>query len=456
MAMRPWPTKPLLAIATFCAIITAPEYIPQFHNWHIYEWDTAPAVLDFQPRKQAAAEDDEIARLRPDLAATAEKALKLQGPEGSLDAFYAALLRTEQGQPQGITKILHYGDSPTTADLITADVRSFLQRRFGDAGHGNYLPARPWAWYNHRHLDSDSDGWQVFPATLKGEKDGAYGVAGVSFNGQPGAYSRIKLKRPGAQRMTLLYMGRPGGGSLRISADGEELGVLETGVPEPRAAREVYRISPGTKQIELRVEAGSVRLFSVSFETGRAGVVYQSLGLNGVWAGVMANYINEAHWAEQLKQERPDLVILNYGTNESGFPKYVDSTYDDDLRKLLKRVRRALPEASCMVMSPMDRGVRETGGQIGTAPALPRLVAIQAKVATEEGCAFFNTFEAMGGPGTMGKWYMAEPRLVSADFIHPMAAGGKIVASLFYDSLMKGYNLYKLKRLRSTLAEVRH
>jgi lysophospholipase L1-like esterase len=156
-----------------------------------------------------------------------------------------------------------------------------------------------------------------------------------------------------------------------------------------------------------------------------------------------------------LRQERPNLVILNYGTNESGFPKYIDSTYDDDLRKLLKRVRKALPDTSCMVMSPMDRGVRESGGEIGTVPALPRLVAIQAKIATEEGCAFYNTFEAMGGPGTMGKWYMAEPRLVSADFIHPMPAGGKIVASLFYDSLMKGYNLYKLRRLRTALAEVR-
>ena len=288
MAIRPWPTKPLLAIATFCAIITAPEYIPQFHNWRIYEWDTAPTVLDFQPRKQSAAEDDEIARLRPDLTATAEKALKLQGPEGSLDAFHAALLRTEQGQPQGITRILHYGDSPTTADLITADVRNFMQRRFGDAGHGNYLPARPWAWYNHRYLDSDSDGWQVSPATLRGEKDGAYGIAGVSFSGRPGAYSRIKLKRPGAQRMTVLYMGRPGGGSLKLSADGEELGLLQTGMAEQRAAREIYRLSPGTKEIELRVAEGSVRIFSVSFETGNAGVVYQSLGLNGVWAGVMA------------------------------------------------------------------------------------------------------------------------------------------------------------------------
>ncbi len=449
--MQLWPLKSLLTIVTFCAIIAAPQFIPQFHNWRIFEWATVPSVLDFQPRKQAAPEEDEQGRLRPDIETAGAAALKLQGPEGALDAFYASLLRTERGESPPVTRILHYGDSPTTGDLITADVRQFMQGRFGDAGHGAYVPVRPWAWYNHRYLDSSSGGWQVSPATLKGEQDGAYGLAGVSLTGSTGAYSRVKLRKAGTQRMIVAYMGQPGGGAVRIAADGEEIGVLETEMPEQRAAREAYRLPPGAREIELKVVSGKVRLFSLSFESGAGGVIYESLGLNGVWAGVLAHFVNEAHWAEQLRQVRPDLVILNYGTNESGFPKYVDSTYDDDLRKLLRRVRRALPDTSCLVMSPMDRGVREAGGEIGTVPALPRLVAIQARVASEEGCAFYNTFEAMGGPGTMGRWYMAEPRLVSADFIHPMPAGGKIVAALFYDSLMKGYNLYKLRRLRNTM-----
>jgi hypothetical protein len=62
----------------------------------------------------------------------------------------------------------------------------------------------------------------------------------------------------------------------------------------------------------------------------------------------------------------------------------------------------------------------------------------------------------MGGPGTMGKWYMAEPRLVSADFIHPMPSGAKIVGSLLYQAILDGYNSFKLKRLREQrTAEVR-
>ena len=52
----------------------------------------------------------------------------------------------------------------------------------------------------------------------------------------------------------------------------------------------------------------------------------------------------------------------------------------------------------------------------------------------------------------VGKWYMAEPRLVSADFIHPMPAGARIVGTLLYQALMDGYNSYKLKQLRRAVA----
>jgi lysophospholipase L1-like esterase len=63
--------------------------------------------------------------------------------------------------------------------------------------------------------------------------------------------------------------------------------------------------------------------------------------------------------------------------------------------------------------------------------------------------AFFNTFQAMGGEGTMARWYAAEPRLVGSDYIHPMPAGAKIVGELLYGSLRDGYNEYKLRQLKS-------
>lgn len=449
----PWPLKPFAVLATFGLMITLPQYIPQWYNWRVYEWRSASSLFDFQPRmRKESPVEEELARLRPAAPQPGQDPLKIADPHGAMEAFYSSLLRTERGEPGAVTRILHYGDSPVTADLITADVRALLQERFGDAGHGAYLIAKPWAWYAHRGVDVKADGWKADPATLRGQKDGWYGLGGVSFTGGAGAYSRLRLKRPGHTRLVLSYVAQPGGGELQILAGDIEAGVLDTAAPETAAAQQTFDIPPEAQEIELRVTRGPVRLFQVELFKPNPGIVYDSIGLNGTWAGVLAWHMNAHHWAGQLRLARPNLVIIQYGTNESGYRKYIDSTYPRDVKEIITRVRAAVPEASILIMSPMDRGVRESSGVIGTMPSIPHLVAVQAKLAAENGCAFFNTFEAMGGPGTMGKWYMAEPRLVSADFIHPLPAGGRIVGTLLYNALMDGFNAYKLRLLRQTVA----
>jgi len=104
-------------------------------------------------------------------------------------------------------------------------------------------------------------------------------------------------------------------------------------------------------------------------------------------------------------------------------------------------------------MSPMDKGERDANHDIVTLPTIPRLVEIQRQVAAETGCAFFNTFQAMGGQGTMGRWYGAEPRLVGADYIHPMPAGARIVGELLFSALRDGFNQFKLQQLKEKVAE---
>lgn len=446
--MTIWPRKPLLTLATLAALAAAPHSVPGLERWQGIGRNALAQVLEFTPRSASLAPvDDQRAIIEPAAGAVADDLI--HDPAHALDSFYASLLRTERNEPGAVTRILHYGDSPATADLITADLRQLLQTRFGDAGHGLHLLARPWAWYGHRGVEVSAEGWEMAVVTQRRAADGWYGVAGVSFTGQTGARSRFKLRSARHTRLVVHYAGGPEGGRLVVRGSENELGLIDTQMPAPASARGSVSLPPGLQEVELRVTRGTVRLFAVSFETPGPGVIYDSLGLNGVSAAALVYFMNEAHWAGQLRAAQPSLVILNYGTNESGFDKYVDGSYREDLRKALRRIRRALPGTPLLVMSPMDRGVREATDAIGTIPALPRLVNIQREVAIEEGCAFFNTFAAMGGKGTMGKWYLSEPRLVSADFIHPLPAGGKIVANLLERAMMRGYNHYKLRLLRA-------
>ena len=84
---------------------------------------------------------------------------------------------------------------------------------------------------------------------------------------------------------------------------------------------------------------------------------------------------------------------------------------------------------------------------------MPRLVATESKIAADTGVAFFNTFEAMGGSGTMGRWYTSEPRLVGVGLHPPMPAGARIVGELLFSALREGFNQYKLRELKQKIVE---
>jgi lysophospholipase L1-like esterase len=197
-------------------------------------------------------------------------------------------------------------------------------------------------------------------------------------------------------------------------------------------------------------------MFGITLEKPQTGVVYDTIGLNGASISVLALIFNESHWAEELRHRNPDLVVINYGTNESSFAAFLTTEYEKELREAIRRIRAALPNASILVMSPMDRG-QKNDGEIETLPTIPRIVDIQRRVAAALQCGFYNTFEAMGGAGTMARWYDSQPRLVSADFIHPTPAGARIVATVFVRELIAGLNRYKLHQVmnRDAVAGVR-
>src|SRR5690606_24502881 len=96
-------------------------------------------------------------------------------------------------------------------------------------------------------------------------------------------------------------------------------------------------------------------------------------------------------------------------------------------------------EASCLIMSLVDHGKRVGKYGIETLKIVPKLVESQRKVALAQGCAFYDTFTAMGGDGSIGRWYHANPRLANADFAHPTIKGQEVIAELFTQALLSSY-----------------
>lgn len=440
-----YPTKILQTAATLAVLLTLPDFIPYFKDYKVLDWRFAGQVLDFAPHGQSTTpvEAEEL-RLRPSTDVNKTGLYKIQDRSGNLKTFYKSLYDTELKKSPGITHILHYGDSPTTADLITADVRALLQRQFGDAGHGFIFIDKPWEWYEHRGVEISGAGWEMEPANKSNVKDGQFGLGGVSFFGQWGSVASVRVKDNTHTVVEVSYLEQPSGGSFVLFGDKFPIATINTNGTQTKPGFATYTVNPGISEYSIGNVQGHVRLYGMRLGKMTPGVVYSSLGLNGAYISLLASMFGEEHWAAQLRQATPQLVVINYGTNESVYPSFVHKTFERELLKVIQRVRKAVPESSILVMSPMDRGQHMSTGDIGSVPALAQLVTMEQQVAAANDCAFFNTFEAMGGPGTMGRWYQSEPRMVGADLIHPMPAGAKLVGNLLYKALLEGYNNYKL------------
>ena len=369
----------------------------------------------------------------------------------ALENFFKALYETETAQMQ--TRVCHYGDSPITNDGITSTIRRKLQLRFGDAGHGFVLAARPWAWYQHAGVYHEAAGtWNSDPMFIS-KGDHMFGLGGASFTADStNASASFGTAEDGevgrlVSAFDIYFLAQPGGGDFEVEIDGVHHARVSTNGEPVKSSFHEVRIPEGPHRMTLKPAGnGEVRIFGVALETGSRGVQYDSLGVNGAFIGLLAHYLDEQHWAEQLRHRRPDLVIIGYGANESQFERLPMDQYEKDTREVIRRIRSALPDVSILFLGPMDRGERGAGGGVVTRPMIKKLTAYQRRISVESECAFFDTFTAMGGEGTVARWREAKPRLMGGDFTHPTAQGAEIVGTLIYDAMMRAYEQYKERR----------
>jgi len=357
----------------------------------------------------------------------------------ALDSFYAALAKTRAKQPGAVTRILHYGDSVITSDYVSGTMRRKLQTELGDAGHGFILVANPWEWYFHNDVvHGAGEGWSSSRITGPTTRDGMYGLGGVTFSGTPGASAFFGTSDKGTfgkkvSRFDVYYLETEAGGEVEAKI-GTTVEKFTTKGPDKVSRIKSFTVADGEAKLSLRVLTGNPRLFGVALERDQSGVVYDALGANGARAELLGS-INGAHWGEQMALRKPSLVVLQYGTNESEAPGLA-ANYEKTLSAVVATIKAAAPNASILIASPLDRAETAEGGGLRTKPIIKRIVEAQRHVAKESGVAFWNTFEAMGGEGSMAKWMRTG--LGGGDFTHPTPQGAEVIGDLFSKSLTTG------------------
>jgi hypothetical protein len=363
----------------------------------------------------------------------------------ALDGFFRALSATAQKRAHAITRIAHFGDSIVVSDLVSGTLRRKLQTEFGDAGHGFMLIANAWPAYFHNDVTRYATaGWSVSRIVGPYAEDGLYGLGGVSFKADRNTLARFGTAKSGdfgrsVSHFVLDYLEDPSGGSMQISVDGAAKAVVDTRGPAKKSAYFSLDVPDGPHEFELYTKSGRSRAFGVVLERDVPGVVLDALGVQGARIRFLDKQ-DDAHWAEQLGWRKPDLLIYEFGANESGDGfLYPMVDYHRTMKDVLEQGKRALPGSSCLVIGAMDRAAK-VGDEIASMRVIPALVEEQRKASAEVGCAFFDTYTAMGGAHSMPTW--VRRGLGQADMTHPTSIGSEVIGNWIFRALMQSYNAY--------------
>ena len=375
----------------------------------------------------AAARAKAVDEVTQDLA----EPLAFDNPAG-LIAFFENLYQAKL-HPAPV-HVLQFGDSHTASDDWVNSMRQLAQAKFGDGGPGFVFPGHPFPGFRRFDAhESSSYGWHT-DGTTSSPGDGRVGL-GISIETERPDQTAT-LEAAGA-RTELYYLQETGGGRMEISAGETDPAVVvasgdtELGTWTHDNAPEPTRFTVGT------LSSGPVRLLGWAVDNP-SGITWETLGINGAQGGIMNGW-DETLFDGIMASRAPALVILAYGTNEALVPHFSPEEYRETIRNAVRRVRKATPVASILIVGPPDCYLRRWR-HLGPFPWLDQVIEIQRRVALEEGCAFWDWRQRMGGPGSKHEWVISG--YAQPDYVHFTGAGYDLLGKALFSDLMLQYNTF--------------
>lgn len=362
----------------------------------------------------------------------------IEDPRGNaLSAFHSGLRQVAQAAHP--VRVVVLGDSHTAGLVLPSVLKRTFAARFGDGGLGYFFPVRPWRYYEAEGVrTSRASEWSPLRIRMSDRIAQALGLGGVAVEtSTSGAAAEIEFERAeDAQRVELWSYAQPTGTELEIAFDGRVVAHQNLQDSRPHlVVTEVRRESGASRMRFSTVRDGTARIFGVVAERAAHGVVVDALGING------ARLTDQLWWEDSMFRESlvrrdPALVVLQYGTNESGddIPLL---RYEAGARRAVTRIRETVPNASCVLVGPTDRPQRIRRRQYVHRPRTDEIRSIQRRLASELGCGFFDTVAFQGGAMSTDRWALMDPPFASADRVHLTRSGYERWATVLADALLE-------------------
>ncbi|MDD4848409.1 MAG: GDSL-type esterase/lipase family protein [Bacteroidales bacterium] len=348
-----------------------------------------------------------------------------------------------------VVRVLHYGDSQIEMDRISTNLRSWFQNIFGGGGPG-LLPlvqAIPTFSVNQSY----SGDYGSYVCYGEGERSdiGDYGIMAKSFyihgNGYFSAtssrHSLADEKVKKFSRVQLLLNNHDS--TFEAELNDSKHGYQQTVVTEESGVQLLrWMLDATTTAIHLSMQ-GDATIYGVLLDNGY-GVAVDNIPLRGssgtIFTQLNKNLVRTAYLLSDV-----ELIIMQFGGNSVpniGSDANIAS-FKESMVKQIQRVQKIYPEAKILFIGPADMSTRKDG-VLQTYPFLPKTIQALKEAALENGAAFWNMYEVMGGKNSMITW--EKNGLAGNDYIHFTNAGAEKIGKALASTFSSYYQFYLLRQ----------
>jgi hypothetical protein len=354
------------------------------------------------------------------------------GNNTSLKNLMDALNRTEVSGKK--LRIAFYGDSFIEGDVFCGSLRDSLQSIFGGRGVG-FVPITSNVTGFRNTVKQSFGNWRTFSLIHKNGSNVAIGPSGYTF--LPGENNWVEY-RPSRQRflnefsfVSVFYKNWSASTILQLTVDTTE------SVEPLSVSNNLQQFSKRiTKARKVRFEfypADSIALYGASFE-GPEGIYVDNFSIRGN-SGLNLLAIDTHLHTDFAEIRKYKLVVLQFGLNLVVAENLNYDAYVSRMVGVINNLKNVFPECSFLLLGISDRSINDNG-TYRTMPSITVMRDAQRLIAQQTGIAFWDTFAAMGGEGSMVKWTQSKPPLGARDYTHLTFRGGRKLAGYLVKSLL--------------------
>ena len=268
------------------------------------------------------------------------------------------------------------------------------------------------------------------------------GAAAFSFAATRNNYSQKRVKE--ISRVSVLLGQNSKGFLMTLKCDSYPL--LKTTLDT--ASADVSLVSwnlPGNAEHGTISFVGNAEIYGVMLD-GQGGVTVDNVALRGS-AGNVFTKIDQPIFIESFRKMGTRLIILEFGTNampgissRSGISQYMGT-----ITEQFDYLHEVAPDVKLLFVGPSDMG-KSRGGKITSWPLLNELNDSLKVNCLRHGVAYWDTFDVMGGTGSVSTWVNHSPAFVGPDFIHFTTKGANEIGGALADAILFYYDFYRLRR----------